>query len=203
MNYLPIVLSLVSGLPDAWFTEPVLPPDVARNEVRRWVDAQLVPLPLAEGLAVRDWEARRTTTREALLDTLGLRGAWPPSWPLRVRVKEVLRRDGYTIEKLTYESWPGMAVPALLYVPERIPPEKAPGVVSISGHHYRAGKAADFVQARNVNLVRRGCVVLSYDYMNCFERHTGGDGDGPYDWTRAAYRALGSDGLTVSEAKPH
>ena len=26
---------------------------------------------------------------------------------------------------------------------------------------------------------------------------------GPYDWTRAAYRALGSDGLTVSEAKPH
>jgi hypothetical protein len=178
MNYLPIVLSLVSGLPDAWFTEPVLPPDVARNEVRRWVDAQLVPLPLAEGLAVRDWEARRTTTREALLDTLGLRGAWPPSWPLRVRVKEVLRRDGYTIEKLTYESWPGMAVPALLYVPERVPPEKAPGVVSISGHHYRASKAADFVQARNVNLVRRGCVVLSYDYMNCFERHTGGDGDG-------------------------
>jgi hypothetical protein len=27
--------------------------------------------------------------------------------------------------------------------------------------------------------------------------------DGPYDWTRAAYRALRSDGLTVSEAKPH
>ena len=95
-----------------------------------------------------------------------------------MRVKETLRRDGYTIEKLTYESWPGMAVPALLYVPERIPPGKAPGVVSISGHHYRASKAADYVQARNVNLVRRGCVVLSYDYMNCFERHTGGDGDG-------------------------
>jgi hypothetical protein len=74
MNYLPIVLALVGGLPDAWFTEPVLPPDVARNEVRRWVDAQLVPLPLAEGLAVRDWEARRTPTREALLDILGLRG---------------------------------------------------------------------------------------------------------------------------------
>ena len=77
-------------------------------------------------------------TREALLDILGLRGAWPPSWPLRVQVKETLRRDGYAIEKLTYESWPGMAVPALLYVPERVPPGKAPGVVSISGHHYRA-----------------------------------------------------------------
>jgi hypothetical protein len=74
MNYLPIVLAPVGDLPDAWFTEPVLPPDVARDEVRRWVDAQLVPLPLAEWLAVRDWEARRTATREALLGILGLGG---------------------------------------------------------------------------------------------------------------------------------
>ena len=135
MDYLPIVLAPAGGLPEAWFTEPVLPPDVARNEVRRWVDAQLIPLPLplAEGLAVRDWEARRTATREALLDILGLRGAWPPSWPLRVQVKETLRRDGYTIEKLTYESWPGMAVPALLYIPERIPPEKAPASSASAG----------------------------------------------------------------------
>lgn len=178
MAHLAIVLALVGGLPDRWFTEPVLPPDVARNEARRWVDAQLVPIPFPEGRSIRHWEAQRTSVREALLDILGLRGVWPPSWPLRVHVKETLRRDGYTIEKLTYESWPGMAVPALHYVPERIPPGKAPGVVSISGHHYRASKAADYVQARNVNLVKRGCVVLSYDYMNCFERHTGGDGDG-------------------------
>src|SRR5262245_5310944 len=178
MDHLAIVLALLGGLPDAWFTDRILPPDVARDEVRRWVDARLTPLPLPEGRTVRDWEARRAAIREDLLDILGLRGAWPPSWPLRVKVKESLRRDGYTIEKLTYESWPGMAVPALLHVPGRIPPEKAPGVVSISGHDYRASKAADYVQARNVNLVRRGCVVLSYDYMNCFERHTGGDGDG-------------------------
>jgi cephalosporin-C deacetylase-like acetyl esterase len=169
---------MVGGLPDAWFSEPILSPDVARDEVRRRVDAQLVPLPLEKGLTVRVWEARRLAIREALLDILGLRGVWPPPWPLRVQIKGSLRRDGYTIEKLSYESWPGMAVPALLYIPERSPPEKAPGIVSISGHHYRASKAADYVQARNVNLVRRGCVVLSYDYMNCFERHTGGNGDG-------------------------
>ena len=141
-------------------------------------------------------------SREALLDILGLRGAWPPSWPLRVRVKETLRRDGYTIEKLTYESWPGMAVPALLYVPERIPPEKAPGVVSISGHHYRASKAADYVQARNVNLVRRGCVVLSYDYMNCFERHTGGDGDGHDPVPRGGGNDHGITAFSFSERCP-
>ena len=31
MDSLAIVLALVSGLPDAWFTEPILPPDVARD----------------------------------------------------------------------------------------------------------------------------------------------------------------------------
>src|SRR4051794_34938504 len=98
MDHLAIVLALVASLPDAWFAEPVLPPDVARDEVRRRVDAQLVPLPLAEDQTVHDWEAQRAATREALLDIIGLRGAWPPPWPLRLRVKGTLRRDGYTIE---------------------------------------------------------------------------------------------------------
>ena len=64
MNSIAIVLALVGGLPDAWFTEPILSPDVARDEVRRRVDAQLIPLPLAEGREVRDWEARRAAIRE-------------------------------------------------------------------------------------------------------------------------------------------
>jgi hypothetical protein len=34
--------------------------------------------------------------------------------------------------KPAYESWPGMVVLALLYVPERIPPDKTSRVVSLS-----------------------------------------------------------------------
>jgi hypothetical protein len=56
---------------------------VARDEVRRLVDAQLVPFPLEKGLTVRDWEVRRLAIREATLDILGLRGVWPPPWPGR------------------------------------------------------------------------------------------------------------------------
>jgi dienelactone hydrolase len=178
IHNLAFVFALIGNLPDAWFAEPILPPETAREEMRRWVDAQLTPLPFSEGTTVADWEARKASTREALLDVLGLRGVWPPKWPLKIEMKGTLQRDGYRIEKLTYESWPGMAVPALLYVPDRIPEGKAPGIVSISGHDLKASKASDSVQARNVNLVRRGCVVMAYDYMNCFERHTGGDGDG-------------------------
>jgi len=172
----PCFFAVMGALPDRWFTEPILPLEEARNEVAHFVDAQLVPIPLPENLA--QWEERKEAIRAALLEATGLRGVWPPAWPLNVRVKDILERDGYRIEKLTYESWPGMAVPALLYVPEPQPAGGAPGIVSISGHHYQASKAADYVQARNVNLVKRGYIVLSYDYMNCFERNTGGDGDG-------------------------
>ena len=133
MNSIAIVLALVGGLPDAWFTEPILSPDVARDEMRRRVDAQLVPLPLEKGLTVRVWEARRLAIREALLDILGLRGVWPPPWPLRVQVKRSLRRDGYTIEKLTYESWPGMAVPAILFYPSGAPRRRPPASSASAG----------------------------------------------------------------------
>ncbi|GIS61934.1 MAG: hypothetical protein CM1200mP2_41590 [Planctomycetaceae bacterium] len=80
--------------------------------------------------------------------------------------------ERYRIEKFTYESYPGMAVPALLYVPRRAL-GKVPGIVSIAGHAYGSGKTSDFLQRRNVNLVLRGCVVLSYDYLNTGERNTG------------------------------
>ena len=93
-------LALVGGLPDAWFAGPILPHEVARDDARRWVDAQLVPHPVPEGAA-----CGRRLGSEAVHHPRGAArrhglDAWPPSWPLAVRVK-VSSRDGYTIEKLT------------------------------------------------------------------------------------------------------
>jgi hypothetical protein len=46
-------------------------------------------------------------------------------------------------------------------------------MVSISGHTACDSKAALDVQARATNLVRRGVIVLVYDYIGMFERNTG------------------------------
>jgi hypothetical protein len=70
-----------------------------------------------------------------------------------------------------------MAIPALVYVPEGIT-GRVPGMVSISGHT-PLSKAAEYVQQRNVNLVLRGGVVLSYDYYGYGERKTGSDPNHP------------------------
>lgn len=140
--------------------------------MRGFLEKQLQPIALP--VSREAWLARREALRREILAVLGIDDLVPPRWDLALKHTGTLRRNGYRIEKITFECYPGMAVPGLLYVPEGIS-GRVPGIVSIAGHVYGAGKAADFLQQRNVNLVRRGCVVLAYDYLDCGERNTGPD----------------------------
>jgi dienelactone hydrolase len=76
--------------------------------------------------------------------------------------------DGYLIEKLAYESFPGYYVPALLYRPKGVA-GPAPGVLSPCGHSV-IGKAAGDYQTLHINLARRGFFVLTYDPVGQGER---------------------------------
>lgn len=67
-----------------------------------------------------------------------------------------LRRDGFRIEKLAYESEPGILIPALLYVPESGEARK-PAVILADGHR----KSAPAKTA--AELARSGVMVLSVD----------------------------------------
>jgi hypothetical protein len=92
----------------------------------------------------------------------------PVKWTSKGRIE----RETYTIEKILFESYPGMMVPAVVYTPKRLT-APAPAMVSISGHTSCDSKAAVDVQARATNLVRRGLIVIAYDYIGMFERNTG------------------------------
>ena len=158
-----------SGSWHGWLTRPVLLPDEAASMIPRFLEQQLAPLPLP---ATREaWLRQREQLRRDVLRSLGIDDWMPPAWDIDVRSKGSLQREGYRIEKLTFQSYPGMAIPALLYLPDRVA-GRVPGVISISGHTLTS-KAADYVQQRNVNLVLRGCVVLAYDYYGYGERKTG------------------------------
>ena len=150
--------------------KPILPADETRTLLTGFVERGLKPIPLPTTRA--EWEKRRGRIRDRVLRALGIEDRVPPRWPLKIRRLGAIEYERYRIEKFTYESYPGMAVPALLYVPRRAL-GKVPGIVSIAGHAYGSGKTSDFLQRRNVNLVLRGCVVLSYDYLNTGERNTG------------------------------
>jgi len=163
---------------EIWLDKKLLPPDDAKGMMRAFVERQIRPLPLPK--TREEWLARRDALRREILAVVGIDDLVPPKWDLALKEKGTIRRDGYRIEKITFESYPGMAIPAVLYIPDGFS-GRAPGVVSISGHKHTS-KAADYVQQRNVNLALRGCVVLCYDYYGYGDRKTG---DHPYHPTGA------------------
>jgi hypothetical protein len=154
-----------------WLERKLLPVTEAPGMLRAFVEQQLQPLPLPE--SKQAWLARRDDLRREILTLLGIDDLVPATWDLAITRQGTLQREGYRIERLSFESYPGMAISAVLYVPDGVERRTA-GIVSISGHT-AISKAADYVQQRNVNLALRGCVVLSYDYYGYGDRRTGDD----------------------------
>jgi cephalosporin-C deacetylase-like acetyl esterase len=79
-----------------------------------------------------------------------------PEGPLSVRPLGAIERTGYRLEKLLYQTEPGIEIPALLAIPES-PPGRKPAALLVHGQ----GKSA--AQAEMEALVRAGLVVLAID----------------------------------------
>lgn len=164
-----------SDIWESWLNRKLLPAVDAKDMLRAFVEKQLQPLPHSQTLD--EWKNQRELLRKEILRILGIDDLIPPQWDLKLTQQGALQRDGYRIERLTFETYPGFANAAILYVPDN-PDGRVPGIVSISGHT-NVSKAAEYVQQRNVNLVKRGCVVLSYDYLGYGDRKTGNDPNRP------------------------
>jgi len=80
----------------------------------------------------------------------------PGKGDLNVKSYGMLQRTGYRIEKLTYESEPGILIPALLYIPEW-QGTRRPAILYADGE----GKRASAGEAER--LVHKGFIVLSAD----------------------------------------
>jgi len=106
--------------------------------------------------------------RQALRASLGLADLPEPE-PKKLRSVGVLERDGYRLEKLVYETLPGVEVPAHLYLP--VPTAgKVPAILFVPGHWYAESKTKPDFQAFAITLARRGFAVLTYDPFGQGER---------------------------------
>ena len=100
-------------------------------------------------------------------------GGFPKRTPLNAKVTGKIQRDGYRIEKIIYESQPGLLVTALLYLPEeksQSPEQKSPGILFPCGHSSN-GKACEAYQRGCILLAKNGFVVLCYDPIEQGERY--------------------------------
>jgi dienelactone hydrolase len=118
--------------------------------------------------SVKDWEARRKKLREALFAAMGSL----PDKPCDLQPIEagVLKRDGYRIEKLRFQSRPDVWMTANAYVPEGSG-RKVPAVLAVHGH-WAGARRDPVVQARCLGLVKLGFFVLTVDAFGSGERYT-------------------------------
>lgn len=133
---------------------------------RAWAQDDARRARFAEARSERDLLALQQEIREKALRLIG--GLPAERTPLNVTVTGTIPREGYRIEKVVFESLPGLHVTALLYLPDA-PAGPKPAVLLACGHS-PLGKAYPAYQEIAVRLCRRGYVVLCWDPVGQGER---------------------------------
>src|SRR6266852_3853150 len=117
--------------------------------------------------AIHDQQELLKTQAELRQKLLQMIGGLPEvKTDLRPRVTGRIQMDGFTIEKLIFQSLPGVYVTALVYVPDDHS-KKHPAVLVPAGH---ASDGKFHYQALSQRLAGRGYVVISWDPVGQGER---------------------------------
>jgi len=132
---------------------------MATNQLIR-IAAEMSARCLSDVRTLDDWKKQRVELRRQLLEMLGL-DPLPARTPLRVQITGWLERDAYRIEKIVFQSLPGLYVTGNFYVPERSA-EPLPTVLYLCGHSPHPLGAKFHYQDRAVWFASHGyaCLVL-------------------------------------------
>ena len=133
--------------------------------------ADKAPRRFLEGVrSAEDWRRMRPRYKEEYLYMLGL---WPlpAKTPLKATVTGEISGDGFVVEKLHYQSRPGLYVTGNLYRPETISPgSRLPAILYVCGHSGRGrnGNKTAF-QSHGMWFARHGYVCLAIDTLQLGE----------------------------------
>lgn len=158
-------LLLLSAACSAWSAaEPVPPaPDVRAATVTTLNTLRAFP----DIRSKSEWEQRARAIREQVLVSCGLWPA-PERTPLQAHVFGKIERDGYSVEKVYFQSYPGFYVGGNLYRPLGRGKGPFPGVLNPHGH-WNNGRLADeasgSIAARCISFARQGMVAFSWDMV--------------------------------------
>ena len=112
-----------------------------------------------------DWLNRQKEVRETLFEIVG---PFPPKTPLNARIVDVVKKDGYLLEKIIFESQPKFYVTAGLFRPTGLK-GKTPAVIYCSGHTENGFRSKTY-QHVILNLVKKGFIVFAFDPVGQGER---------------------------------
>jgi cephalosporin-C deacetylase-like acetyl esterase len=112
-----------------------------------------------------EWDVRRRNLRDQLQRSFG---PFPEkTCPLQPKVLGILQRDGYRIEKIIFQTMPGVWMTASAYVPDK--PGKHPALLAVHGH-WRNARLDPVLQKRCIGPAKLGYFVLAVDAFGAGER---------------------------------
>ncbi|MBI5802630.1 MAG: hypothetical protein HZA92_18145 [Verrucomicrobia bacterium] len=143
----------------------IIGPNLALAEVQAYAEDRVPLMPALKSAA--EWEKEAARLRREVLDNVIFRGEARQWRDAKTKVEwldTIPGGPGYSIRKLRYEALPGLWIPALLYLPEKIS-GKVPVHLAVNGHDGN-GKAAPYKQIRCANLAKRGVISLNAEWLN-------------------------------------
>jgi cephalosporin-C deacetylase-like acetyl esterase len=141
---------------------------------------------------LKDWQSIRDLRYKEFIEMMSLYDM-PISGtrsPLNVKVTGTIPREGYHIEKLYYESLPGLYVRANLYVPDHIK-DRVPAILYVCGH---SPTQKGHYQAHPAKFARLGFVCLIIETIQFGEvcgEHWGCYARGWFNWYSRGYDPAG------------
>ncbi len=165
-------MSVVCGLISWLSCHVAAAADVAPDQgqaFRAFVKAQAVALRANDNVPqnANEWQQRKSKLRANLLKAWG--GFPETPCDLAPRKLGEIQRDGYRIERLIFQTRPGMWMTANAYVPEKSKTEKVPAILHVHGH-WAGAKQDRVVQSRCIGSVKHGFFVLVVDALGAGER---------------------------------
>lgn len=153
-----------------------------------------------EAITPDNWQATQRQWREQLQEMLGL-APWPERTDLQATSVGSIAVEGVNIDRLHYQSRPGLYVAANLYKPDFGEPPEAgwPAVLYVCGHarvtsHGRLLGNKTSYQHHGLWLARHGVVCLIVDTIQLGEFHGEHHGTyklGRWDWISRGYTPAG------------
>jgi hypothetical protein len=175
-----LALSLLPAVAQTNLLAPLLAreiigPNLALAEVQNYTENRVPLMPALKSAA--EWEKEAARLRRAALDEVIFRGearAWRDAKTQVEWLDTIPGGAGYSIRKLRYEALPGLWIPALLYLPEKLS-GKVPVHLAVNGHD-GVGKGAPYKQIRCINLAKRGVISLNLEWLGMGQLRSPGFG---------------------------
>lgn len=206
----PLFLCLLSSLASA-APYPEKTPDTPGNKLLdRYFSEQAREITANGGIShmqnAEEWKTKAPEYRRQLLDMLGL-DPLPEKTPLQAVKTGEVKGDGFVVEKLHFQSMPGLYVTANLYLPDKVE-KPLPAILYVCGHAKMVKDGASLgnkagYEHHGTWFARHGYVCLIIDTVQLGEipgEHHGTYSKGRFWWWSRGYTPAGLEAWSCIRA---